>query len=217
MAAPLKTIEVLSIHTGKSEPLRNKAGVFSSIRKVPVTQPVLLRTLGFDGDTQTNRKHHGGAFKAVCAYASEYYPQWRAYTGEDMPIGSFGENIALRGLLDEDACVGDIFQLGEARIQISTPRGPCTDLSAHWNSKDMHLHTKRERKTGFYARVVQEGLVAPGDPLRLLERPHARWTLPLFWDLFDARDPSHEDLREALAIESLDPSTARTLEKKLAR
>lgn len=206
---------VVSIHAGKVEPLRGTDEV-SAIRKIPITGPVRLGMRGIEGDSQADLRHHGDAYKALCAYCSTYYTQWREYTGQQMPIGSFGENLALEGIGDWDVCVGDVYTMGDTRMEVTGPRAPCSTLAAHWGSRDMHLKVKETRMTGFYLRVLRPGVLEAGMELALAKRPMPRWTLPEFWDGIDGLIADRVAMRELLELDGLDESWRRRITKMLA-
>lgn len=207
--------QVLSIHSGRPAPLRE--GKSSAIRKGAVEGVLALGAEGLEGDVQVDRRYHGGPFKALCVYPSEYYPGWRALTGRDMAIGSFGENFSTEGMLDEAVCVGDIYEYGGTRLQVTAPRAPCGNLSTLWQTPGFHLQVKKERKTGFYLRVLEGGMIAAGERLVLRERTHATWTLPRFWDVLDGVEASREELESLLAEPALDPMWAKGLRSRLER
>jgi MOSC domain-containing protein YiiM len=68
-------------------------------------------------------------------------------------------------------CVGDVFRIGEATVQVSQPRMPCTKLAGKNASKTLPKLIANTGYTGFYMRVLSEGLVAAGDGFDL-ERAH---------------------------------------------
>jgi MOSC domain-containing protein YiiM len=133
---------------------------------------------GLRGDEQADRRVHGGVDKAVCVYPGEHYPDWRAALRlPDLPLGAFGENFTTLGLLESTVCIGDVFSLGEARVQVSQPRQPCWKLARRWRIKDLTLQVERTGRTGFYFRVLHHGAFRAGDRLALLERPCPEWTI----------------------------------------
>jgi MOSC domain-containing protein YiiM len=67
--------------------------------------------------------------------------------------------------------VGDVFRIGEAMVQVSQPRMPCAKLAGKNGSKMLPKLMANAGYTGFYVRVLSEGLVAAGDGFDL-ERPH---------------------------------------------
>lgn len=150
----------------------------TGFRKESQTEPCWLDVEGLLGDEQADRENHGGPDKAVCVYPGEHYAEWQTIDGlSEVAAGAFGENFTSRGLFEESACVGDIFTVGAARVQISQPRQPCWKLARRWRVKDLALQVERTGRTGFYLRVLQTGLVAPGDRLRMQERLHPEWTI----------------------------------------
>jgi len=148
----------------------------SAIGKEAAAGPVTMTFLGLAGDTVGNPDVHGGADQAVLAYAGEHYPLWRAEGLEAVP-GSFGENFVLSGLTDAEACVGDVYALGGARVQISHPRQPCETLARRFGGKEVVARVWATCRGGWYLRVLREGPVEAGMALTLLERPNPGGTV----------------------------------------
>ncbi|GJM69032.1 hypothetical protein HMSSN036_12480 [Paenibacillus macerans] len=89
-------------------------------------------------------------------------------------------------MLEDDICIGDMFRLGEAVVQVSQPRQPCFKLGVKHGMPELSLKVQQTGYTGYYFRVVQEGQVVPGDSLILTERHTAGVTLSfanriMFW------------------------------------
>lgn len=132
----------------------------------------------FEGDYQANRKYHGGPDKAVCVYFAAHYPFWQEQKGPEFVYGAFGENITLGdGLTEDDVCVGDLFQLGEATVEVSQPRQPCANIGHRWNDARLPLVVKETGKTGFYLRVLSSGQVGAGDAFALVRRRSPDWSI----------------------------------------
>lgn len=152
----------------------------SAIRKAEITGPVWLDTLNLAGDLQADQKNHGGPDQALCVYPGTHYSYWSQQLGHPMLPGSFGENLTLAGdATEHDVCLGDIFRLGEAVVQVSQPRSPCYKLGLRWQTPLLPKWLQDSGRTGWYMRVVQPGHVAPTDILKLLERPYPAWPLAL--------------------------------------
>lgn len=150
----------------------------SGIRKDPVTGPIRLGRLNLEGDGQADRKNHGGPDKAVCVYPAAHYDHWRRdLRRPDLPYGAFGENFTLAGVVEGDVAIGDVFRIGDAVVQVSQPRQPCWKLARRWKVEDLALRVQRTGFTGWYFRVLEEGVVERGMRLHLLERPHPEWTI----------------------------------------
>ena len=160
----------------RAGPVRQLDGWRSAIHKEAIYHPLWLSATGLAGDAVGDTRHHGGTEQAVLAYADSHYEDWKieGFTDER---GAFGENLLVTGLLDQTACIGDIFELGDATIQVSCPRVPCNTLVRRHGRPDILTRVFETARGGWYFRVLREGFVAPGQELRLLERPHPDWTV----------------------------------------
>ncbi|MGV3478692.1 MAG: MOSC domain-containing protein [Sphingobium sp.] len=178
---PMIPLEQLLI--GTVRPLGPRAAP-SAIDKQAVEGRVLLGREGLSGDAQGDRKHHGGPEKAVHHYATDHYAYWRETIGEREILsrpGAFGENLATTGLTEVDLAVGDTFRLGSALIQISQGRQPCWKLNLRFGVADMARRLQESGRTGWYYRVIEEGSVATGDTLVLVDRLSPEWTIERLW------------------------------------
>jgi MOSC domain-containing protein YiiM len=145
------------------------AGWVTSIFKQSVSGPVWLSKLNLKGDAQSDLTVHGGPDKAVLAYSAEHYPAWRSELRlPEFPLGAFGENLTVAGATEDDTCIGDVHQIGDAIIQVSQPRSPCWKLARKWNLADLPKRVVKSGRSGWYYRVLQEGTVEAGSDLKLL-------------------------------------------------
>jgi MOSC domain-containing protein YiiM len=150
----------------------------SAIFKQPVPDAVWLGYLGLEGDGVADTKVHGGVDKSVCVYPAEHYHVWRSELNQPaLPFGAFGENFTTTGLQEEEVCVGDIIEIGEAVVQVSQPREPCWKPARRWQVKDLAARILETGRTGFYCRTLQPGRVQAGDSLCLRQRPYLKWTI----------------------------------------
>jgi MOSC domain-containing protein YiiM len=78
---------------------------------------------------------------------------------------------------ERDVCVGDVYRAGGALLQVSQGRQPCWKLNRRFARPDAALAMQRSGATGWYYRVLEEGVVAAGDDLVLLDRPCPDWPL----------------------------------------
>ncbi len=165
---------LLSVQVGAIAPL-GPAGVASGFVKRPVSGPVWVGALNLAGDAQADLRVHGGPDKAVYAYADSHYARWRAEFPEHierMTPGAFGENLTVDGMVEADLCVGDIHAIGAARLQVCQPRQPCFKFALRFEDPRMPRAMVRNGRSGWYYRVIEQGAVQAGDPVRLLERPN---------------------------------------------
>jgi len=168
-----------SDHISELKDEQNAAWV-SGIWKAPVGGRLRLGRVNLDGDVQADLKNHGGPDKAVCCYSAEHYSGWQAALGKadsEFSYGAFGENFTLAGLTEETVCIGDIYTVGTARVQVSQPRMPCWKLGRRWERPSFPLEVSASGKTGYYLRVLEPGEVGAGDALALVERSLPEWTV----------------------------------------
>lgn len=168
--------------------------------KYAVQGPIFLGRTNLVGDGQADLRFHGGPDKAVCVYPKVRYPYWRERLERELPFGSFGENFTVSGLDEESVCIGDIFQVGGALVEVSQPRSPCWKLARRWGEKELAIWVQQTGFTGWYLRVLEEGEVACGQALRLRERPHPEWTI---LRANSVRYDNDRDLEDAAALGNL--------------
>lgn len=180
--------------------------------KDEVQGPIFLGRVNLAGDGQADLRHHGGPDKAVCVFSALRYPYWRERLGRELPYGSFGENFTVSALDEEDVCIGDVFEIGEALVQVSQPRSPCWKLARRWHEKYLALWVQQTGFSGWYMRVLREGNVAAGQALTRVERPYPEWPVMranrVRYD--DARDPA-----DAAALAAC-PALGQSWREKLA-
>lgn len=162
-------VESLNIGLPKKENFYGKE-IITGIRKQPVTGSLHLGKLGFENDGVGDLKHHGGDDKAVCVYSLDHYPYWEDALGIRLRVAAFGENLTVSNLHEDDICIGDIFQLGTAVVQVSQPRQPCRTLAARYGRDDLVKLVVDSGRTGFYFRVLEEGIAEKGAELIFKER-----------------------------------------------
>jgi MOSC domain-containing protein YiiM len=174
------SVIVRAVLAGKIAPL-GRHGVPSGIDKRPVDGPIAITFTGLSGDAQGDSRHHGGPEKAVHHYPFDHYAHWRAehpdLAWRLAQPGAFGENISTDGLIEADVCIGDIYRLGTALVQVSQGRQPCWRLNERFDDPRMARRVQERGRTGWYYRVLEAGHVAAGDMISLVECPAEGWTL----------------------------------------
>lgn len=180
---------IVALMVGRIAPLGPR-GVASGIDKRPADGTLHLATEGLSGDAQGDRKRHGGPEKALHHYPQEHYAAWRRDSPELAPRlaspGAFGENLATFGVTEDEVCIGDIFRLGDARVQLSQGRQPCWKLNDRFGQPDMARRVQETRRTGWYYRVLTPGPVSANSSLVLEDRPHPDWPLDRVLRVFQA-------------------------------
>lgn len=162
-----------SVNVGRSRPSRSAKLGSTGIDKRPVVGRVRIQTLGVDSDTIVNARHHGGADQAVYAFAREDYAFWEAELGRALRPGSFGENLTTVGLDVQQARLGERWRVGECLLEVTHVRIPCSVFAAFVDEPRWVRRFTEHGVPGAYLRVLEEGTVAAGDPVEVVEtRPH---------------------------------------------
>lgn len=182
--------------------------------KTRVAGPVWLGPTNLAGDRQADLVHHGGPDKAVCVYSTAHYPYWRENLGRPLEFGSFGENFSIHGLGEADVCIGDVWAIGDAVVQVSQPRQPCWKLARRWGVKDLALRVQQTGRTGWYFRVLREGAVAAGNRLTLVGRPEPAWTVARANELMHHQKTDYTRAAELAAVPTLSSSWRTTLQTR---
>jgi MOSC domain-containing protein YiiM len=197
-------MRVVSINVGLPKRLRTDHGVTrSGIVKSPVSGPVKVSTLNLEGDRQADLRVHGGVDKAVYAYPSEHYAFWQEKLGVPLSWGAFGENLTIAVLEESSVSIGDEFGIGTAVFVVSQPRLPCFKLAAKFRNDEIIKLMLDSRRTGFYLRVVREGVIESGDSIVKLQQQAERLTIHEITDLYLIKKPGREELRRALSVDAL--------------
>ena len=167
-------MKILSVNVSLPKTVEYKGReVRTGIYKEPVEGRgrVMLRRLNLDGDGQGDLTVHGGVDKAAYAYSIENYEYWQRELGRaDLAYGQFGENFTVEGMTDDVIRIGDVFDVGNAKVEVSQPRAPCYKLAMKMEMPEFLKLFLASRRTGFYFRVLEEGDVGAGDEFELVER-----------------------------------------------
>jgi MOSC domain-containing protein YiiM len=169
---------VISVNTGRGKDA-HWAGKLrrTAIDKRPAPGRVEVGRLGLGGDEQVDKPAHGGPEQAVYAYAREDLDWWVEQLGRELADGMFGENITTAGLDVTGALIGEVWDLGTARVQVTAPRIPCVVFAGWMDERHWVKRFADARRAGAYLRVLREGSVGAGDRLEVVSRPAERVTI----------------------------------------
>lgn len=190
----------------------------SAIVKKPVAGKQKLTFIGLEGDEQANKRHHGGVDKAVHHYSFDHYEYWREDIGDAAVLraaGAFGENFSTYGQNEMTIAVGDVFRIGSALVEVSQGRQPCATLNIYFGIADMARRMQLTGRTGWYYRVLEEGFVAAGDEISLVERRSPEWTLARLHHYFYEDTLNREALEEIAALPPLSQGWRALAQKRL--
>ncbi len=192
--------------------------VTTGIFKEQVEGRVMLRRLNLEGDGQADLWGHGGAFRAVYAYSQENYEYWAGELGrDDFTIGQFGENFTVEGMPDDEICIGDVFRIGGALVEVTQPRIPCHKLALKFGVDGFQNRFLESGRVGFYLRVLEEGEVGAGDDIVLVKRDSARMTVEAVSNLLFFDKENLERTEKALHIPALSHGWKGSFADRLAK
>ena len=213
------SFQVISINVGKPKPVtfQNKT-VHTGIYKESVDdEPLFLSKLNLAGDAQGNLKLHGGVDKAVCVYPFDHYPYWEKDLNRDVHPGTFGENLTIEGLTEEQVNIGDIFGFGEAVVQVTQPRQPCFKIAGKLNRPDMVMKIQQTGFSGYYLRVLKEGVVAKTDELKRIEVHPMKVTVAFVNGILYRDKWNIQAIRRILDVDALAERSKASFEKRLQK
>jgi MOSC domain-containing protein YiiM len=158
----------------------------TGIYKLPTGGPVRVGTLGIQGDFIASTRHHGGPDQAVYVYGSVDYAWWAQELGRELPPGTFGDNLTISELESAHFSIGDRLQVGSVTLEVTAPRIPCSTLAARMGDPKFVKQYRRAARPGLYCRVVQEGIAAVGDEVKV--EPYSGEIVPaieIFTDFYE--------------------------------
>jgi MOSC domain-containing protein YiiM len=132
-----------------------------------------IRVDGVEGDRQSSPEIHGGVNRAVCIFALE---QIQALQAEGHPIypGAIGENLTVSGL-DWPAMVPGVrLQFaGGVLLEVVSYTNPCKNIAGAFVDGQYGRVSQKQHPgwSRVYARVLQPGLLQPGEQFEFLPAP----------------------------------------------
>jgi MOSC domain-containing protein YiiM len=215
-------MKLVSVNTGLPREVTWRGRtVTTAIYKEPAHGRVALRKLNLDGDRQADLSVHGGEYKAVYCYPLVHYEYWkRELPGRELPMGVFGENFTVDGLVEESVHLGDQFSVGSAEVIVTQPRLPCYKLGIRFEADDMVKRFFVSGRTGFYFAVAREGEVGAGDEIVLTNPDPGAVPVSEITRLYSAKryaDPDVAWVRRALRVAALPESWKEYFRQRLQK
>jgi MOSC domain-containing protein YiiM len=129
---------------------------------------------GLAGDGFNHPHIHGRPHQALLLITSEGIDE---LTAQGFPLfyGALGENITTGGLDRRGLRSGQRYRIGDVIVELTEVRGPCSSLNVYGPGIQQAIYEAGDQTSprwglsGFYAAVLQPGLIRPGDPIQLLE------------------------------------------------
>jgi MOSC domain-containing protein YiiM len=134
---------------------------------------------GIRGDAWAHPQIHGGPNQALLLITSEGIQELIAQ-GYPLHAGALGENLTVAGIDRREMRIGQRYRAGEALIELTKIRTPCSTLDVYGPSINQAVYdaqvnagdiaSPRWGLSGFYARVLRAGVVRPRDIIQLVDQ-----------------------------------------------
>lgn len=199
-----KVIELKNFSIGLPRKMKygNDKEIDTGICKQTVEEAILTKD-GFQGDGVADLRYHGGPDRAVCVYPYEHYLLWEKEFKNSLPSSTFGENLTITNMLEKDVCIGDIFRLGDAVIQITQGRIPCSTITKRTNNPSILKRMVQTGYTGYLCRVLEDGIVRKDSKITLLE-PHPKQVSILYGnEVYFHKTKDIEGINRVLDVQEL--------------
>jgi MOSC domain-containing protein YiiM len=210
-------MKILSVNAGQPQELKfNGQAQVSGFIKTPIEGKVRISTNSVGDDVRIEAVH-ATPETAVYAYPFDAYKNW--YAQIDFLAGDrgiFGENLTLDQIDESKIFVGDIFQIGEVKLQATLPRIPCASLNLRFQNKNALKVFTKLRRPGVYFRVLQEGYVQAGDAFLPSGSPEQiKVSMMDIWECIMDKKIDKEKMKLWLQVPSMHADLTKWLQKRL--
>lgn len=157
------------------------------VPKLPIPEG-FVTFRGLEGDRCRNMKYHGGPKQAVLLITSEGLDELK---GKGFPVypGALGENFTTHGLDRRIIRIGQRVRVGDALIEITKVRVPCSTLDPYGRGVQAAMYDRRVKAgdfssarwglSGFYGSVIETGCVRTNDIIAVVDhevsQPHVKF------------------------------------------
>ncbi|MED2766090.1 MOSC domain-containing protein [Bacillus thuringiensis] len=211
-------IELIHFSTGKPKTIQyaEDKEMTTGICKQLVEDAFLSKD-GFRGDGVADLRFHGGPDRAVCVYPYEHYELWENEFHTSLPTSAFGENITVANMLEQDVYIGDVYQLGDAIVQVTQGRIPCSTISKRLSIPGILPRIVETGYTGYLCRVLQEGTVRKDSQITLLERHPHQVSILFANEVYFHRRKDIEGMESIIAVPELAEDWRKSLTERLEK
>ena len=127
-------------------------------RKTPVDQVTLVENHGIKDDA-----HAGPWHRQISLLAKESIDKMRAM-GLDVDNGDFAENLTTTGIVLVDLPIGSQLRINDCLLEITQIGKECHNRCAIYHQAGDCVMPKE----GIFAKVLQGGVISPGDQIKKL-------------------------------------------------
>ncbi|RIA10361.1 MOSC domain-containing protein YiiM [Flavobacteriaceae bacterium MAR_2010_72] len=198
-------MKILSTNTAEPKTIEwNGRTVTTGIFKIPTNTPIYLDVESVKNDEISDRKVHGGEFKACYLFSADQYPYWKnLYPNLKWNYGMFGENLTVKGLNEKHIHIGDIYKIGTAIVQVTQPREPCYKLGVKFGNQAVLKEFISHGYPGTYVRILEKGFVSVGDRIDLIQKASERVSTYDFFNLLYSKEKDLALLTSIVSNEAL--------------
>ena len=188
-------MKVDGIYAGKIQ-VFGESGQPSAIQKDKISSAVVNET-GIVTDEQADLRYHGGVEKALHQFSQRSYDIITAEFPEligKAVSGSIGENLTSLLMDETNVHIGDIYAIGDVRLQVSEPRVPCWKIDERFKVTGVSKFIADNGLNGWYFRVLTPGEFNINDRITLEKRLNDTFSLADFFKVTVKRNPSRDEL-----------------------
>jgi MOSC domain-containing protein YiiM len=156
-----------------------------------------------NGDDVENHEYHGGSERVICVYPYEHYSHWEKIYGSTLPKAAFGENLTPTGMLETNVCIGDVYQIGDAILQVSQGRFPCSTINKHTKINTLLSKIVEVGYTGYFFRVLQKGTIKSSSEINLLDKHTKQMSIATIHHTYFHNKKDLSQIENILSIDEL--------------
>lgn len=210
--------KIVHLAVGKPKELTfgNNKQMISGIEKQPVDEAYLTMN-GLENDRPHNLKYHGGVDRTVCIYPAEHYQKWAEMFGDKLQVGAFGENLTVTNMLEENIHIGDKFQIGEAVIQVSEARNPCSTIEKFNDIPNLYQIIRETGYTGYLCRTITPGKINRNAKIKQIHQENHEVTVAYCHDKVLHNNGTKKDYLQILSVDALSERYRKQVEKILKK
>ena len=195
--------KIIHLSIGKPKEYNwNNQKEFSGIGKSAVPSFKVEKSIVV-GDDVANHQFHGGPDRVVCLYPYEHYSYWEEVFQKKLTLPAFGENITATGMTEEQVCIGDIYKIGDAILQITQGRVPCVTISNYNEEKQLLQKVFETSQTGYFFRVLEEGEIRVDSEITLLEKHAKEITVSFATNILFHQKEEKASIEKILTVDAL--------------
>lgn len=174
----------------------------TGICKQAIDEAFLMKQ-GFRGDGVANLRYHGGPDRAVYVYPYEHYLLWGQEFIKPLPSSTFGENVTVTNMREQEVYIGDVFRLGEAVIQITQGRIPCSTIIKRTSQPALLTRIIETGFTGYFCRVLEEDTIRKDSKMTPVQE-HPEQVSVLFGNqVYFHKQEDVEGIKKVLGVQEL--------------